>query len=101
MNIYVGNLSRQADETQLKALFTQFGEVKSIRIVKDHGTGESRGFAFVEMKDDDSGNLAIGSLDLKEFLGKSLKVNEAKAKTPRTYNSFSSNFGYKSRNEIY
>lgn len=99
MNIYVGNLSRQADEIELKALFKQFGEVKSARIIKDQFTGESKGFAFVEMPDNSSANQAIISLDVKEFDGRNLKVNEAKPKVPRTFNSFSSNFGYKARND--
>ena len=103
MNIYVGNLSRQAGETELQSLFSEFGEVKSVKIIKDNVTGEPRGFAFVEMPDNAEGSLAIRNLDSSEFQSRRLKVNEAKPKTssPRTYNSFSSNFGYKDRNNRY
>jgi RNA recognition motif-containing protein len=98
MNIYVGNLSRQAGESELKALFAQFGEVKSAKIVKDQFSGESRGFAFIEMTD--NGSQAIAALDGKEFSGRSLKVNEARPKTAKPFNSFASNYGYKTRNDF-
>jgi cold-inducible RNA-binding protein len=98
MNIYVGNLSRQAGESELKALFAQFGEVKSAKIVKDQFSGESRGFAFIEMTD--NGGQAIAALDGKEFGGRSLKVNEARPKTAKPFNSFASNYGYKARNDF-
>ena len=103
MNIYVGNLSRQAGETELRTLFSEFGEVKSIKIIKDNVTGESRGFAFVEMPEESQGSEAIRALDSHEFQSRTLKVNEAKPKTssPRVYNSFSSNFGYKDRHNHY
>lgn len=98
MNIYVGNLSRQAGENELRALFAQFGEVKSVKMIKDQYTGESRGFAFVEMPDTSSANQAINSLDSKDFSGRTLKVNEAKPRENKSFNSFSSNYGYKTRN---
>jgi RNA recognition motif-containing protein len=103
MNIYVGNLDRQANASELKELFTQFGEVKSVKIIKDNESGEPRGFAFVEMADATSGSKAIQALDAKEYANRRLKVNEAKPKTtgPKVYNSFSSNFGYKDRNDKY
>lgn len=101
MNIYVGNLDRQANENELKQLFTEFGEVRSVKIIKDNTSGEPRGFAFVEMGDEASGSKAIKALDSKEFANRRLKVNEAKPKTasPRVYNSFSSSYGYKNRND--
>ena len=103
MNIYVGNLSRQAGETDLRTLFAEFGEVKSIKIIKDNTSGESRGFAFVEMPDDTQALQAIRGLDSREFQDRRLKINEAKPKStsPRVYNSFSSNFGYKDRHNNY
>jgi RNA recognition motif-containing protein len=103
MNIYVGNLSRQAGENELKALFAQFGDVKSLKIIKDNVSGESRGFAFVEMLDNTSGAQAIKELDSKEFGERRLKVNEAKPKSTSAsaYNSFSSNYGYKNRHTNY
>ena len=99
MNIYVGNLSRQAVETDLRTLFSDFGEIKSIRIIKDNITGESRGFAFVEMSDEAGATRAINELNAREFQNRTLKINEAKPKnTAKVYNSFSSNYGYKDRN---
>lgn len=101
MNIYVGNLSRQATENELRALFEQFGEVKSIKIVKDHHSGEPRGFAFIEMPDQHAGKQAIQELEAKEFQHRRLRINEAKPKGPTVYNSFSSQYGYKNRFEKY
>ncbi|HEY0768932.1 MAG TPA: RNA-binding protein, partial [Sphingobacteriaceae bacterium] len=82
MNIYVGNLSRQAAESEVRALFEAFGEVKSVKLVKDFQTGEPRGFAFVEMPVKEQANEAINALDSKEFQRRTLKVNEAKPKGP-------------------
>lgn len=100
MNIYVGNLSREAGEMELKSLFADFGEVRSVKIIKDKETQESRGFAFVDMPDDVQAQAAIREIDSKEFLKRRLKVNEASPKStaPRVYNSFSSNYGYRDRN---
>jgi cold-inducible RNA-binding protein len=99
MNIYVGNLAPKADEKELKALFAQFGEVKSVRMMKDQLSGESRGFAFVDMPNSAFANEAINALDSKEFTGRRLKINEAKPRAPKVYNSFASSFGYKARND--
>jgi RNA recognition motif-containing protein len=102
MNIYVGNLDRQATENEIKSLFTPFGDVKSVKIIKDHESGEPRGFAFVEMTNDADGKSAIRELDFKEVGNRRLKVNEAKPKgaEPKIYNSFSSNYGYRDRNKV-
>lgn len=97
MNIYVGNLSRQAGENELRALFAQFGEVKSVKMIKDQYTGESRGFAFVEMPETTSATEAINSLNSTDFTGRTLKVNEAKPRENKTFNSFANNYGYKNR----
>jgi cold-inducible RNA-binding protein len=101
MNIYVGNLSRQATEGEIRALFEAHGEVKSVKIIKDFETKEPRGFAFVEMPKREEANEAINALDSKEFQKRTLKVNEAKPKEPVVYNSFSSQYGYKNRFEKY
>ncbi len=103
MNIYVGNLSRQATENEVRALFEQFGEVKSIKMIKDHTSGEPRGFAFVEMPDDMEAGEAIRTLESSPFQNRTLKVNEAKPRNngPRVYNSFSSAYGYRNRFEKY
>lgn len=81
MNIYVGNLSREVKEEELKQLFAAYGEVTSTAIIKDKFTGESRGFGFVEMADVAAGQTAVKELNGKDFSGRPLTVNEAKPKT--------------------
>lgn len=81
MNIYVGNLNHRASEQELQDLFTQYGEVTSTKIVKDNFTGQSRGFAFIDMEDQSSALSAIKNLNETEFLGRKIYVNEARPKT--------------------
>jgi RNA recognition motif-containing protein len=83
MRIYVGNLSFNTDEPGLEQLFSQFGAVESVHLVRDHATGRSRGFAFVEMSDDQKGQEACQALDQKEFDGRRLTVNEARPQERR------------------
>jgi len=83
MNIYVGNLSWQTTEEQLKSLFEAYGEVSAVTIIKDKFTGSSRGFGFVEMPSNPEGQAAIQALNESEFDGRSLKVNVARPKEPR------------------
>jgi RNA recognition motif-containing protein len=78
MRIYVGNLSFNTDESQLEQLFAPLGQVDSARLVRDHVTGRSRGFAFVEMTNDAEGRAACQALDQQEFDGRRLTVNEAR-----------------------
>jgi RNA recognition motif-containing protein len=78
MNIYVGNLSFQTTEESLRTAFENFGEVSSVNIIKDKFSGESRGFGFVEMSDNDQGNAAISGLNGQELEGRTLKVSEAR-----------------------
>lgn len=78
MRIYVGNLSYNTEEPQLEQLFAPLGQVESVRLVRDHATGRSRGFGFVEMPDDTQGRAACQTLDQQEFEGRRLTVNEAK-----------------------
>ena len=77
MNIYVGNLNYRVREHDLRDLMEQFGIVDSVKVVKDRDTGRSKGFAFVEMQDDDAANSAIEDLNEKEFEGRKLVVKEA------------------------
>jgi RNA recognition motif-containing protein len=79
-NIYVGNLSFDASEGELRDLFGQYGEVDTVKIISDQFTGRSRGFGFVEMSNREEGLKAVQELDSKELGGRSLKVNEAKPK---------------------
>lgn len=80
-NLFVGNMSFQTTESDLQALFAPFGQVTRVHIVMDRETGRARGFAFVEMPNDEEAAKAIAELDGKEFGGRNLKVNEARPKT--------------------
>lgn len=80
MNIYVGNLSPQVTEADLEALFKQFGGIKSVKVIKDMFTAESKGFGFVEMNDKAEAEKAIEALNTTELKGKKLVVNEARPK---------------------
>jgi RNA recognition motif-containing protein len=78
MNIYVGNLSFDTTEDQLRQAFSGFGEVTSVNIITDKYTGESRGFGFVEMAVKTEASAAISGLNGQELNGRALNVNEAR-----------------------
>lgn len=84
MNIYVGNISSQLTEEEVNKEFSSYGELTSVRLIKDKFTGENKGFGFVEMPKDEEAEAAIAGLNGKELKGKELKVNKAR---PRTENS--------------
>ena len=81
VNIYVGNLSYEATQDDLRQAFEAHGEVSSVSIIMDKMTGRSRGFGFVEMPDKGQGTAAISALNLQEVRGRAMTVNEAKPKT--------------------
>lgn len=81
MTIYVGNLSYEVTQEDLKGVFAEYGEVKSVIIPTDRETGKMRGFAFVEMIKSDEEDSAISALDGAEWMGRSLRVNKARPKT--------------------
>jgi cold-inducible RNA-binding protein len=83
MNIYIGNLSFSATEDQLRQAFEEYGEVSSVNIIKDRDTGRSRGFAFVEMSDDEAATAAINGLNGKDLNDRAMNVNEARPRTER------------------
>jgi cold-inducible RNA-binding protein len=83
MNIYVGNLSFNVTESDLREAFQAFGTVEKAAIITDKGTGQSRGFGFVEMPNREEATKAVGALNGKDLKGRALKVNEAQAKTDR------------------
>lgn len=83
-NLFVGNLSFQTTETELRALFEPFGQVSRVHIATDRDTGRSRGFAFVDMVNNDEATAAMTALNGKEVGGRQLKVNEARPKTERS-----------------
>jgi RNA recognition motif-containing protein len=76
--LYVGNISYQASENDLRELFQKAGEVVSAKLITDPATGRLRGFGFVEMSTDEAGDKAISTLDGNEFMGRKLVVREAK-----------------------
>ena len=78
--LYVGNLSFSATEDELREYFAQAGTPDTVAIVKDRMTGRSRGFGFVEMSNDSEAQQAIEQLDGKDFKGRPLKINEARAR---------------------
>lgn len=78
MTIYVGNLSYQATEADLKSVFADYGEVKRVVLPTDRETGRLRGFAFVDMMQDAQEDKAITELDGAEWMGRQLRVNKAK-----------------------
>jgi len=82
-NLFVGNLSFQTTESDLRTLFEPFGQITRIHIAMDRETGQARGFAFVEMTNDDEAKKTIAALDGKEFGGRNVKVNEARPRTGR------------------
>lgn len=94
MTIYVGNLSFQATEDDLREVFTDYGEVKRISLPIDRETGRKRGFAFVEMAEEAHEDTAISELDGAEWLGRELRVNKARPRNEggSRRNSDQSNF---------
>ena len=83
MNIYVGNLAKQATEDDLRQAFEAFGQVESVNIIKDKFSGESREFGFVEMPSKDEAQKAIEEMNGKDLVGSAVNVNEARPKTDR------------------
>ncbi|MBI4296501.1 MAG: RNA-binding protein [Chloroflexi bacterium] len=81
MNIYVGNLSRDVTEEELRQEFAAFGQVASVSIIKDRYTGQSRGFAFVEMPAKQEAEAAISGLNGKKLRDRAINANEARPRT--------------------
>ena len=82
--IYVGGLPYSATESEVEALFAQHGTVQSTQVITDKFTGQSRGFGFVEMSSASEAEAAIAALNSTEMGGRTLTVNEAKPRAPRT-----------------
>lgn len=82
MNIYVGNLSYEVKESDLKQIMEEFGAVSSVKLISDKDSGRSKGFGFIEMDDNSEASNAIRSLNGKVIQGRPMTVKEA---TPRSY----------------
>lgn len=78
MNIFIGNLNYKVREEQIGDLLSEFGDVRSVKIVMDRETGRSKGFGFVEMSNDAEASAAIKELNGSEFEGRTMVVNEAR-----------------------
>ena len=90
-SLFVGNVSFETSESDLTSLFQPYGEITRVQIMTDRDTGRSRGFAFVEMTNDEDAAKALGALNGKEVGGRALNVNEAR---PRPERSGSHSGGY-------
>ena len=80
MNIYVGNLASDVSEEDLKNLFSEYGNITSVKVIKDMYSGTSKGFGFIELSNQTEAQKAINELNSKELKGKSIVVNEARPK---------------------
>ena len=83
-NLFVGNMSFQTTESDLRSMFEPFGEITRIQLMTDRDTGRARGFGFVDMANDEEAAKAISALNGKEVGGRALNVNEARPKTERS-----------------
>ena len=81
--IYVANISFNATEQDIKDLFSEYGEIESVKMITDKYTGQSRGFAFVEMESEDDAKKAISALNGSTFMGRKLTVAEARPQQKR------------------
>ena len=81
MNIYIGNMSYETTEEQLRQAFQGFGEVSTVKVITDRESGQPKGFAFVEMPTATEANAAISGLNGHDLNGRALNVNQAKPKT--------------------
>jgi RNA recognition motif-containing protein len=88
MNIYVGNLSPDVTEDELRQEFAAFGQVASVAIIKDKYSGQSRGFAFIEMPTVSEGQAAVAGLKGKTLRERTLDVSEARPRTDRKDSSY-------------
>ena len=92
-NIFVGNLSFNTNEDELRQLFESYGPVDRVSIMTDRDTGRSRGFGFVEMTNNEDGDKAITALNGQQIGGRTINVNEARPKTERSSGGGGGGFG--------
>ena len=83
MNIFVGNLSKDVNDDDLQNLFSEYGNVRTVKIIRDLFSGESKGFGFIEMPGQAEAQKAMSELNTVELKGKKIVVNEARPKTDR------------------
>ena len=96
MNIYVANLDYQITDQDLRQLFSEYGEVSTIKVITDYNTGQSRGFAFVEMPNDEEAQKAISNINGRELNNRAISAQVAKPKEERPRRvSYPERDGYK------
>ncbi len=83
MKLYVGGLAYSVTEQELEALFTEYGKVTSATVIKDRDSGQSKGFGFIEMSEDNEAKTAMTVLNGKEISGRTIMVNEARPQEDR------------------
>ena len=83
MNIFIGNLSKDVTEDDLQELFSEYGTVRNVKVIKDLFSGESKGFGFLEMPGQAEAQKAMGELNTRELKGKKIAVNEARPRNDR------------------
>jgi len=98
MNIYVGNISRESSENEVQKAFEEYGEVTSVKLIKDKFTGMSKGFGFIEMPKKEEADKAIKNLDGMRMNGRVLNVAIAKPKSDDDRRDNKGNFVYKKNN---
>ncbi len=98
MNIYVGNLAKDVTDEELQNAFAEYGHIKSVKIIRDMFSGESKGFGFIEMPGVAEAQKAIDSMNTKDLKGKKIVVNEAKPKTDSNRRSGGGGGGYSGGN---
>jgi len=99
MNIYVGNLPYSTTEAQLTNAFAEFGTVTSVKLITDKATGQAKGFAFVEMENDNEATKAISALNEADFNGRNLRVNEAKPREENGERGHGGGGGFRNRQQ--
>lgn len=85
MNIYIGNLPYTVSDDELRDIFSEYGNVDSVNIIKDKFSGQSKGFGFVEMSDNSQADAAIKGLNETQIKGRTVKVNQARPKGERSF----------------
>jgi RNA recognition motif-containing protein len=100
MNIYISNLSFNVTDDDLRDYFAEYGEVSSAKVIMDKFTGKSRGFAFVEMSDDDAAKKAIEELDGATVDGRVIGVSVAKPREDRGADNSGGSGGFQRRNNF-
>ncbi len=99
MRLYVGNLSYDTSEEDLRKSFSEFGTIESVNVITDKYTGKSKGFAFVEMSSKEEAQAAIKSLDGKQIGQRTIKVNEANPRPERRSEDRGGRGGYGGRRD--